>query len=62
LQYHLKIIHVYQNNLTVCTLSLPDALSYVAFALTTTTHVEPAANASKHIMCQQLFEELEAIM
>ena len=62
LQYHLKLFHVIQNNLTAFTLSLPDALSYITGALTTTTYVEPTPNVCEHIMYPQLFEELKIIL
>jgi len=62
LQYLRKVFHVVQNQLNVYALSLPDVLSYVTVALTSLNYLEPAPNASKHIMFSRLFEELKTLM
>jgi len=56
------MFHVVQNQLNVYTVSLPDVLVYVTVALTSTNYVEPAPNASKHIMYPQLLKELKTIL
>ena len=38
---------------------MPDGLDYVSVALTSVNYVEPAPNASKHIVYSQLFDELK---
>ena len=58
LQYLWRIFHVLQNQLNVYTISLLDVLAYVTVALTSVNYVEPAPNASKHIVYSQLFDEL----
>jgi len=57
-----EMFHVVQNQLNVYTLSLPDVLSYVTVALTSVNYIEPAPNASKHIMFSRLFDELKTLM
>jgi len=55
LQYLSRMCHVVQNQLKVYTLSLLDILAYMTVALTSVNYVEPAPNASKHIVYSQLF-------
>jgi len=57
-----RMLHVLQNQLKVYTLSLPDVLAYVTVALTSVNYVEPAPNASKHIVYTQLFDELKTTL
>ena len=59
LNYLSKIFHVVQREMNVYTLSLSDVLAYVTVALTSDNYVERAPNASKYIMCSQLFEEMK---
>jgi len=61
-QYLSRMFHVVQNQLKVYTLSLPDVLAYVTVALTSVNYVEPAPNASKHIVCSQLFDEVKTTL
>jgi len=62
LQYHSRMFHVLQNELKVYTLCLPNVLAYVTVALTSVNYVEPAPNASKHIVYSQLFDELKTTL
>jgi len=62
LQYPSRMFHVLQNQLKVYTLSLPDVLTYVTVALTSVNYVEPASNASKHIVYSQMFDELKTTL
>jgi len=62
LQYLSRMFHVLQNQLKVYTLSLSDVLTYVTTALTSVNYVEPAPNASKHIVYSQLFDELKTAL
>jgi len=62
LQYLLEMFHVVKNQLNVYTLSLTDVLSYVTVALTAANYVEPAPNASRHIMYPHILEKLKTIM
>ena len=62
LQYLSRMFHVLQNQLKMYTLPLPDVLVYVTVALTSVNYVEPAPNASKHIVYSQLFDELKTTL
>jgi len=62
LQYLSRMFHVLQNQLKVYTLSLPNILAYVTIALTSVNYVQPAPNASKHIVYSQMFDELKTIL
>jgi len=62
LQYLSRMFQVLQNQLKVCTLSLPDVLTYVTVALTLVNYVEPTPNASKNIVYSQLFDELKTTL
>ena len=53
---------VVQNQLNAYTITLADVLPYATAALSSTAYIEPAPNASKHIMYPQLYEELESIL
>jgi hypothetical protein len=44
------------------TLALPDVLSYLIHALSSTTYVEPGLNASNNVSYPPLFKELKTIM
>ena len=61
LQYRRKCFTWFKINWT-CTLCFPDVLSYMTVALTSATYVEPAPNASRHIMYSHLFEELKTLL
>jgi len=61
LQYLREMFHVVQNQLNVYTLCLPDVLSYVTAALTSANYVQPALNASRHILFPHLYEELKTL-
>jgi len=61
-QYLLRMFHLIQNQLIAYTLSLPDVLAYVTVSLTSVNFVEPAPNASKHILYPQLFDELKTLL
>ena len=54
LQYFARIFHIVQQQLLDYTLALPDVLSYV------TSSVTSVPNASDHVDCRHLFEELVA--
>ena len=41
---------------------MPDVLSYFTAALSSTAYMEPAHNASKHIMYPQLYEEHKTVL
>jgi len=58
------MFHVLQNQLKVYTLSLSltDVFDYMTVALTSVNYVEPAPNASKHIVYSQLFDELKTAL
>ena len=62
LQYLSRIFHVLQNQLKVYTLPLPDVLAFVTVALTSDNYVEPAPNASEHIVYSQHFDELKTTL
>ena len=51
-----------QNQLNSYIAALPDFMTYVILALSSTTYVETAANASNLILYPRLFEELKTIM
>ena len=54
LHYLREMFHVVQNQLNVFTLCLPDVSSYVTVALTSANYVEPAPNASRHLISASL--------
>jgi len=56
------MFHVIQNQLNAYILTLPDILAYTATAYTSVNFIETPPNASKHILYQQLFEELKTIL
>jgi hypothetical protein len=56
------MFHVVQNQLDAYTNAIPDVLSYVTAALSSTAYIEPAPSASKHIVYPQLYEELKTIL
>jgi hypothetical protein len=56
------MFHVVQNQLDAYTNALPDVLSYVAAALSSSAYIEPEPTASKHIVYPQLYEELKTIL
>jgi len=62
MQYLSRIFHFLQYQLKVYTLSLPDVFAYVTVALTSVIYVEPAPNASKHIVYSQMFDELKTTL
>jgi len=62
LQYLREMFHVVQYQLNVYALSLPDVLPFVTVAVTSVNYVEPALNASKHIIFSRLFEEIKTLM
>jgi len=62
LQYLREIFHVVQNQLNVYNLCLPDVLSNVSVVLTSANYVEPAPNASRHILFPHLYEELKTLL
>jgi len=62
LQYLLNMFYVMQNQLNSYIAALPDFMTYVILALSSTTYVETAANASNLILYPRLFEELKTIM
>jgi hypothetical protein len=58
LQHLSRMFHVVQKQLDAYTNAMPDVLSYVTAALSSTAYIEPAPNATKHIVYPQLYEEL----
>jgi len=55
LRYLLMMYHV-QNQLKSYIAALPDVMTYVISALSSTTYVEPSANATNLILNPRLFE------
>ena len=41
---------------------MSDVINYVLSAISSTSYVEPPTNATKNILCYQLFEEIKTIM
>jgi len=62
LRYLLYMFSVVQNQLNSYIAALPDVMTYVTSALTSSTYIEPPPTASKQILYEQLFEELKTIM
>ena len=62
LQHLSRMFYVVQNQLDAYTNAMPDVLSYVTAALSSTAYIEPAPNASKHIVYPQLYEELKTVL
>jgi hypothetical protein len=62
LQHLSRMFHVVQNQLDAYTNALPDVLSYVTAALSSSADIEPAPTASKHIVYPQLYEELKMVL
>jgi hypothetical protein len=56
------MFHVVQNQLDSYTNALPDVMSYVTAALSSSAYIEPSPTASKHIVYPQLYEELKTIL
>ena len=56
------MFYIVQNRLNSYIAALPDVMTYVISALSSTTYVEPPANASNLILYPRLFEELKTIM
>jgi len=59
LRYLQNMFHISQTQLTSYIAALPDVMTYVISALSSTTYVEPAANASNVILYPRLFEEFK---
>ena len=55
LRYLQNMFHIVQTQLTSYIAALPDVMTYVISALSSTTYVEPAANASNVILYPRLF-------
>jgi len=62
LRYLQNMFYIAQTQMTSYITALPDVMTYVISALSSTTYVEPAANASNVILYPRLFEELKAIL
>ena len=62
LQHLSRMFHFVQNQLNAYTITLADVLSYATADLSSPAYMEPAPNASKHIMYPQLHEELKTIL
>jgi len=62
LRYLQNMFHIVQTQLTSYIAALPDVMTYVISALSSTTYVEPAANASNVILYPRLFEEIKTIL
>jgi hypothetical protein len=58
LQHLSRIFHIFQKQLDAYINALPDVLSYVTTAVSSTAYIEPVPSASKHIVYTQLYEEL----
>ena len=58
MDYLVRVFHILQQKLRDNIIALPDVLSYVTSSLTSTTYVEPHANASTNIDYPHLYEEL----
>ena len=61
-RYLTYIFPLVQNQLAKYTEAMPDVMSYVLKALTSTTFIEPSPSANKDIFCYQFFEELKTLM
>ena len=59
---HLYMFYVVQNQINFYISALPDVMTYVISALSSSTYIEPSPTASKQILYPQLFEELKTIM
>jgi len=62
LRYMFYIFYMVRNQLTRYTEGMPDVMTYVTTALYSDKYVEPPVNASKAVLCYQLFEELKFIV
>ena len=59
---YLYMISVVLNQMNSYIPALPDVMTYVISALSSSTYIEPSPTASKQILYPQLFEELKTIM
>jgi hypothetical protein len=62
LQHLSRMFHVVQNQLDAYTNAMPDVLSYVTAALSSSTYMEPAPTDSKHVVYPHLYEELKTVL
>jgi len=62
LHYLQNMFHIVQNQLNSHITALPDVITYVISALSSTTYVEPYANTTNLILYPRLFEVLKTIM
>jgi hypothetical protein len=62
LQHLSRMFHVVQNQLDAYTNAMPSVLAYVTAALSSTTYIDPTADASKLILYPQLYEELKTVL
>jgi len=51
-----------QNQLIKYTEAMSDVMNYVISALSSSTYVEPSADANKNFLYYQLFDELKTIV
>jgi len=58
MDYLVRVFHILQQKLRDYIIALSDVVSYVTSSLTSTTYVEPQANASTNIDYPHLYEEL----
>ena len=61
-RYLLNMFSVIQNQMNSYITALPDVMTYVIGALSSSTYIEPSLTASKLILYPQFFEELKTIM
>ena len=62
LRYLQNMFHIVQTQLNSYIAALPDVMTYVISALSSTTYVEPSANASTVLLYPRLFEQLKTIV
>jgi len=58
LHYLARMFHIVQQQLCDYILVVPDLLPYVTMSLTSVVYVESMPNASTHIDCPHMYEEL----
>jgi hypothetical protein len=62
LQHLLRMFHVVQKQVVAYTNAMPEVLSYITTALSSTAYTEPAPDACKHIAYPQLYDELKTVL
>ena len=62
LQHLSYLLYMVRNQLSGYTEAMTDVINHVTAALYYDKYVEPSVNASKAVLCYQLFEELKSIV